>query len=161
MKQKISITLNDTLMRFIDLIRGDVPRSKFIENYLKEKTNLFEAVWTFSDEMKNISKKELLTAHISQPFCKPLCKHEGFIDIQRDSLDFYDKELQRLFTIKKIDIKSAKVEYDSTFRRFKHSRGLNPPLRLIFGKKKLYVFVRGLGELVFKGNDSRVLQSLI
>lgn len=156
-KMKVSITLNDTLMRFIDLVRGDVPRSRFIENYLKDKVSLFEAIWISSDELKALTNKERLYAGVAGTVGRPLHKHEGFIDVGRDSLDFYDKELQRTFSLHKSEIRSTRVGYDKDFRR-----GINPPpMRLTLKKGKMYLFTRRLGSVSFRGENPVLLQALV
>lgn len=160
-KIKISITLNDTLMRLIDLIRGDIPRSKFIENYLKGSIGIFEAIWIYGDELDKITKKEFLYSHISQPLGKPLHRYEGFIDINKESLDFYDVTLEKLFSVPKQDIKSFKVCYDKRFRRLLHSRGANPPMHFSFDKRTIYLFTRPIGGIVFKGNNDAISRALI
>lgn len=158
-KDKISITLNETLMKFIDLVRGDVPRSKFIENQIKSNLALFEAVWLFSDELKKVKRSELAYAHI--PLGTPLHKHEGLLDLQKDTLDFYDNELNRLFSINRTDIRQFSVKYDKDFKRFVHSNVANPPMRLVFGNKKMYIFTRPLGASIFKGENDTIKQFLI
>ncbi len=160
-KTKVSITLNDTLTRFIDLVRGDVSRSKFIENYLKDKISLFEVMWIYGDELRKVTKKELIYAHVSQPIGKPLHKYEGFVDVSKDSLDFYDSDLERLFSISKTEMKDLKVSYDKDFKRLLHSRGANPPMHFSFGKRKMYLFTRPLGGLVFRGQNEIILQTFI
>ena len=160
-KTKVSITLNDTLTRFIDLVRGDVPRSKFIENYLKDKISLFEVIWLYGDELRKITKKELIYAGVSQTIGKPLHKYEGFIDVSKDSLDFYDNDLERLFSISKMEMKNLKVSYDKDFKSLLHSKGMNPPMHFSFGKRKMYLFTRPLGGVFFKGQNEIIMQTFI
>ncbi len=160
-KTKVSITLNDTLTRFIDLVRGDVPRSKFIENYLKDRISLFEVIWIYSDELNKLSKKELIYSRVSQTLGKPLHRYEGFIDVNKDSLDFYDTELSRLFSISKLEIKNLKVGYDKDFKSLLNSKGMNPPMHFSFGKRKMYIFTRPLGGLFFKGENEIISQTFI
>ena len=160
MQEKISITLNEGLMRLVDLMRGDVSRSRFIENSLKAGIGLFEAVWIFSDELAKIGIKQLAASHLSQPFGKPLHRHEGFIDVQKDMLDFYDTKMNLVFSVKKADIRNVKVGYDRTFRRFKHSRGFVPPLHFQTKKKTIYLFVKSIGDLTYKGNDPHFISFL-
>ncbi|MCL4400495.1 MAG: hypothetical protein M1348_00390 [Candidatus Parvarchaeota archaeon] len=158
-KDKISITLNDTLMRFIDLARGDVPRSKFIENYLKDSLGLFEAVWIFLDELSKVKKSELAYAHV--PLSTPLHRHEGLIDVQKDGLDFYDKDLNKLFSINKGEIRQLSVKYDKDFKRFVHSNVANPPMRIASKDKKVYLFTRQIGASIFKGENNVIRQTLL
>jgi hypothetical protein len=160
MKDKISITLEERLMRAIDVMRGDVPRSKFIENHLKASTGFFEALWIFADELNRITRREILTAHVSQPVGKPLYRHEGFITLQDSSLDFYDKEFIKLFSVPRSKIKGLTVGYDKDFKRFQHSRGVIPPMHFIFDRKKLYLFTKPVGNQIFRG-ENPFLQSQI
>ena len=160
MQEKISITLNKGLMQLVDMMRGDVSRSRFIENSLKAGMGLFEAVWIFSNELKKMSIKDFAASHLSQPFGKPLHRHEGFIDMQKDSLDFYDNDMNLLFSVKKSEIRNIKVGYDDKFRRFKHSRGLLPPLHFQMKNRTIYLFVRSSGEIMFKGNNQRFISFL-
>ena len=159
-KTKVSITLDERLMRFIDVIRGDIPRSKFIENYLKDKVNLFEAVWIFSNEFSKVTKREIILAHLSQPLGQPLHKHTGFIELNRDGISFYDESFKRLFSVKPKKSNQPRVGYDGVFTRISKSRGTNPPLRLSVNKEKLYFFVKAPGETVFRGDNPKFMYAL-
>jgi hypothetical protein len=160
MKSKISITLNDSLTNFIDLFRGDVPRSKFIENYLRDSMGVLEAVWTFSDEMKGIGVKRRLSSDLSQPLGKQLHAHEGFVYVNENALNFYDKALQLLISANKNDIKNVKVSFDSNFRRLRDSRGLNPPLTFRLGRRKVYLFAKKIGDTTFRGDNEYLVKRL-
>ncbi len=160
MKDKISITLDEKLMKYIDIIRGDIPRSKFIENYLRDSSGLFEAVWIFSDELKKVNWRSQFSAHTSQPLGKPLHKHEGFIGIVPNEIKFYDGQLLPLFNVAKKDAKKIKVGYDDNFKRFGDSRGLMPPLHFSFDKKTIYIFTRQIGKVFFTGNDEEILRKV-
>lgn len=150
MKEKISITLDEHLIRFVDSHRGDVPRSKFIENYIRERTNLFSALWIFKDEIPKAGMYEQwISVHLSQPFGKPLHKHAGFIEVGDSRLIFYDQDMNEQFSVNKNKMNSLKVAYDQNFRRLKDSRGLIPPLQFGYDKTRIYLFI-GTGGRIMK-----------
>ncbi len=162
MKEKISITLDEHLIKFVDTHRGDVPRSKFIENYIRSKTNLFEAIWIFKNEIPMVGAYERwISAHASQPLGKPMHKHEGFIEVAKDKLIFYDQDMDEQFSVEKEKIKTVKVSYDKNFRRFRDSRGFIPPLNLLYDKTTIYLFVRTSGNIIkYMGYNEQFLNAL-
>ncbi len=160
MTQKISISLDESIIKIIDAERGDVPRSKYIENALKATGSFFEALWISSDEFENVTGMERwLSAHASQPVGKPLHKHEGYLSIAENTLRFYDKEMSLMFSIDRGAIRNLAVTYDETFRRFRDSRGLIPPLRIALDGKDIYLFTKTVGKSrsklgwMFKGSN--------
>ncbi len=159
-KQKISITLDSGLVTFLNKERGDVPLSKFIENYVRAKVHLHEALWIFKDEMDKITATEWLSAHTTQPIGKPLHKHKGFIAVDKGNLIFYDEEMDRQFSVRQRDIRGLSVSYDATFRRFRDSRGLIPPLHFRFNNKGIYLFTRPANKVMYTGYDKAFLGEL-
>ena len=165
MKGKISITLDEYIIKFVDSHRGDVPRSKLIENYLKSKMSLFEVLWIFADEIPKTSSSEWISAHLSQPLGKPLHKHEGFIEIEGDNLEFYDTNFIKQFSVDKKTIKNLSISYDGNFKRFRDSRGMIPPMQFSMGKRKIYIFIRTEGRLphimgYYKGYNEKFLNAI-
>ncbi len=158
--EKISISLDENIIKLIDAERGDVPRSKYIENVLKTAGSLFEALWIFSDEFENVTKLERwLTAHTSQPLGRPLHKHEGYLSVTENALRFYNDKMDLLFIIEKRSIKDITVTYDERFKRFRDSRGLIPPLKVVLENKVMYLFTKTIGRRrlgggwMFKGEN--------
>lgn len=160
MKEKISITLNDALVKFIDSERGDVPRSKFIENYIKTRSSMFEALWIFSDELGKLSAAEWISAHASQPLGKPLHKHSGYVSVGA-YLNFYDQGMAKQFSLERSKIRDFKVGYDSKFTRFRHSRGLNPPASFSVNGKKIYIFTRNFDRAQYVGDNRVFIDAVI
>ncbi|MCL4343324.1 MAG: hypothetical protein M1267_05700 [Candidatus Thermoplasmatota archaeon] len=153
MNQKISISLDENIVKLIDMERGDIPRSRYIENVLKSAGSLFEVLWIFSDEFNSISSRERWgSAHASQPIGKPLHKHEGYLSASGDSLRFYNRNMDLIFAIGKDSIKNLTVEYDDVFRRLRDSRGLLPPMKLSLEDKSVYMFTKPIGKKRIRGD---------
>ncbi len=150
---KISISLDEDIVKLIDAERGDVPRSKYIENIIKSTGLIFDAIWIFSDEFDEVTNVERwIEAHTSQPIGKPLHKHEGFLSISGDSLHFFDKDMNFLFELKKFDINNITVEYDDIFKRFRDSRGFLPPMKIVLNNRNMYLFTKPIGKISLRGN---------
>ncbi|MBX8642233.1 MAG: hypothetical protein KIY10_06640 [Thermoplasmata archaeon] len=147
MNEKVSISLDENIIKLIDAERGDVPRSRYIENLLKTAGSLFEALWIFSDEFDSVTKMERwLAAHASQPLGRPLHKHEGYLSVTDNALRFYNDKMDLLFIIEKRSILNMSVSYDEQFKRFRDSRGLIPPLKLELDNRIVYLFTKTIGR---------------
>jgi len=159
--QKISISIDEDILGLIDAERGDVPRSKYIENAIRKSGSFFEALWISSDEFETITAKERwLSPHTSQPVGKPLHKHEGYLVLSGNYMHFYNKNKELVLSIERGSIKDISVTYDDVFRRFRDSRGLNPPMRITLDKNKIYLFTKLLGKKglfrnsIYKGENT-------
>lgn len=153
MNQKISISLDENIVKLIDMERGDIPRSRYIENVLKSTGSLFEVLWIFSDEFESLSRMERWgSAHASQPIGKPLHKHEGYLSVSGDFLRFYNENMDLLYVIRRDSIRDLSVAYDDVFRRFRDSRGLLPPMKLILDNKTVYMFTKPIGKKRLRGD---------
>ena len=153
MNQKISISLDENIVKLIDMERGDIPRSRYIENVLKSTGSLLEVLWIFSDEFDSISRMERWgSAHASQPIGKPLHKHEGYLSVSGESLRFYNRNMDLLFAVGKDSIRDLTVEYDDVFRRLRDSRGLLPPMKISLGGRSVYMFTKPIGKKRLRGD---------
>ena len=153
MSEKISVSLDGDIVEVIDAARGDVSRSRYIENIIRSSGMFFKALWIFSDELDQVTKKERwLVAHTSQPIGKPLHKHEGFVFVIGDDLKFYGTDKELLFTINRDSIKGLKVGYDEAFRRLRDSRGLIPPMRIETERRTIYLFTQPVGGKRLRGD---------
>lgn len=164
MSQKVSISIDEELLKIIDAERGDVPRSKYIENAIRSAGSFFEALWIFSDEFDGLTKIERWgSSHASQPIGKPLHTHEGYISISDHSLRFYDSKMELLFSLERNSVRSINTSYDDVFRRFRDSRGFIPPQRIELEDKTLYLYTRPIGKKkirgggIFKGDNESVV----
>jgi hypothetical protein len=164
MAQKISISLDEKIVKLIDMDRGDVPRSRYIENVIKSAGFLLEALWLFSDEFDSISTWERwVSAHTSQPIGKPLHKHEGYLSISGGSMRFYTPDMDPLYVVKRDSITDISVGYDEFFKRFRDSRGLIPPMKVTLQNKSIYMFTKSLGKRgigknsMFRGENEAIL----
>lgn len=164
MTQKISISLDENIVKLIDMDRGDIPRSRYIENVIKSTGFLLEALWLFSDEFDNISGFDRwVSAHTSQPVGKPLHKHEGYLSITGNSMHFYNKNMEPLYIVKKETIVGLTVGYDEFFRRFRDSRGFIPPMKVTLQNKSIYMYTKTLERRgirkgnVFRGENEAIL----
>ncbi len=162
MNERISISLDEGLLKLIDRERGDVPRSKFIESLIKMRINIFQALWIFDDEFDEISRRERwIEAHASQPIGKPLHKHSGYVTVDEEELRFYDDNLVNLFVIKREEVKDPVIGYDERFRRFRDSRGLIPPFHINWNGKEIYMFTRTTGKRIFYGNNESFINAVV
>ena len=119
----------------------------------------FDALWIFDSEIDEVSKSERwLDAHISQPLGKPEHKHEGYIEVSKDTIVL--REEDNVTQIPKSEITELKVGYDENFRRIRDSRGIIEPMCLSFDDKKVYLFTRKPGDRLFSGQNT-ILESLI
>lgn len=141
----------------------DNSRSKYTENTMRPVESPIEALWISSDEFGTISNLERwFVAHTSQPIGKPLHKHKGYVILNEDSITFYDSNMNLLFSIERNKIKSIEVEYDEMFKRFRDSRGFNPPLKIQLENKSLYLFTkkeigsRSINYGKFRGNNETI-----
>ncbi len=153
MHNKIVLKLDKSLAVFVDSLRGPESRGKFIEDSLRRLSNMFEAVWFFSDEMprsKTRGKSRSLRA----------IKHIGFIDVQPDSLEFYGYDFEHRFSVPLKSISGLKVSYDLRFKKTGRLKRPNPPLHFNFGEKTIYVFTRGFDDIKFKGDNKRFIKLL-
>jgi hypothetical protein len=157
MTQKISISLDENIVKLIDLERGDIPRSRYIENIIKSKGLLLEALWLFSDEFESINGFERwVSAHTSQPIGKPLHKHEGYLSVNGNLMHFYDKKMEPLYKVEKNEIVDVTVGYDQFFKRFRDSRGFIPPMNVTLQNKSIYLYTKTLERGgVIRGNIFR------
>ena len=161
MKDKVAISIDESLLRFVDLKRGDVPRSKFIENCIKAVSKLYQALWVFRDELKDISWTERwLSVHTSQPIGKPLHKHEGYVTLNDGQVSFYDIDFNQLYSARIDGLRDIQVGYDDSFRRWKDSRGFIPPLHFEFERRRVYLFIRPIGRSTYKGDSEPFLTAL-
>jgi len=165
MVEKISISLDDEIVQVIDAVRGDVPRSKYIENIIRSSGMFFRALWIFSDEFEQVSSRERwLVAHASQPLGKPLHKHEGYVLASGEDLRFYDNQKNFVFTMNREIIKGMEVGYDGTFKRFRDSRGALPPMIIKTERRTVYLFTAPIakkrlrGDKIFRG-ENRALET--
>jgi len=161
--QKISISIDKDILMLIDAERGDIPRSKYIENTIRRTGSFFEVLWISSDEFKTISNKERwFSAHASQPIGKPLHKHEGYLVLSGNSMHFYNEKKEFVFSIERSSIRDFSITYDEVFRRLKDSRGIIPPMRITLEKNRIYLFTKPIGRKgflrnsIFKGENEAI-----
>ncbi len=163
MSQKISISIDEDILALIDAERGDIPRSKFIENTIRKSGYFFEALWIFLNEFDTLSNKErLLSAHTSQPIGKPLHKHEGYLVLSGNSMNFYNERKELEFSIDKSSIRDLAVTYDEVFKRLRDSRGMIPPMKITLEKNTIYIFTKPIGRKgllrnnIFRGENEAI-----
>ncbi|EFD92806.1 MAG: hypothetical protein BJBARM5_0481 [Candidatus Parvarchaeum acidophilus ARMAN-5] len=152
MKEDLSVSVDKNVLNVVDLFRGETPRMKFINDSIKRGLGLFEVVWIFKEEILQISMRKKIIAKVGRSSVKPLHKHTGFLTITQESIDFYNKKLDKpLLVIEKRFISKVSVGYDETFTKsfYKYS----PPLKIIFNEKTIYLFLRLPGEKKFRGDD--------
>lgn len=161
--QKISISIDEDILALIDAERGDIPRSKYIENTIRKSGYFFEVLWISSNEFDTLSNKERwFSAHTSQPIGKPLHKHEGYIVLSGNSINFYNERKEVEFSIDRSSIKDLAVTYDEVFKRLRDSRGMIPPMKITLEKNTIYIFTKPIGKKgllrnnIFRGENEAI-----
>lgn len=151
-KENASVSVDKSVLNIVDLFRGETPRAKFINDSLKRGLGLFEAVWIFKRELLELSMHKKVIARVTKSAIRPLHKHSGFVEITQESIEFYNKKLDKLImSVDKKSISETSVGYDKFFKKEFYS--YSPPLRFIFNGKTIYLFLRLPGERKFKGDD--------
>lgn len=156
----ISINEKGGLIEFKGKKDREISRSSFIERYSGKNVRLYDALWIFSEEIREMTKWEWLEAHTSQPIGKPLHKHRGMIAVESDRLVFYDEDTDDEFSIMLDSIQDLTVGYDDVFRRFQESRGWIPPLHFNFDGRRIYIFTKAPDALIYAGNNESFLNAL-
>ncbi len=152
MVENTSVSVDKNVLNIVDVFRGETPRIKFINDSIKRGLGLFEAVWIYKKEIKKISIQRRVILKVGRTAIKPIHKHSGFLEITQESLEFYNKELDKvIMSIDKKSISDVYVGYDKVFKKAFYP--FSPPLRLIFEGNTLYLFLRLPGEKKFKGDD--------
>jgi len=151
-KEDAGVSVDKNILNVVDIFRGETPRMKFINDSLKRGLGLFEAVWIFRNELLELSLHKRVIAKVGRSSIKPLHKHSGFVEITQESIEFYNKKLDKLIIrVEKKSISEITVGYDKLFK--KEFYPYSPPLRFTFGGKTIYLFLRLPGEKKFKGDD--------
>lgn len=151
-KENASVSVDKSVLNIIDLFRGETPRAKFINDSLKRGLGLFEAVWIFKKELLELGMHDKVIARVARSSIKPLHKHAGFVEITQESIEFYNKKLDKaVMSINKKSISEINIGYDKLFKKEFYS--YSAPLRFVFNGKTLYLFLRLPGEKKFKGDD--------
>jgi len=116
------------------------------------------ALWIFKDEIANPGPGARFAAHVSQPMGSPLHKHEGFLEVDSESVTLEEGENNRV--IPKSEVRDLQVGFDKNFRQFRDSRGPFPPMHFTFGDDQVYIFTRGSRFGYWQGKNAALSEAI-
>ncbi len=152
MKENMSVSVDKNVLNLVDMFRGETPRIKFINDSIKRGLGLFEALWIFKEEIIDIGMTNRIIAKVGRSSVRPLHKHSGFLTITQETLEFYTRKLDKpILLINKSSISNISVGYDNAFKESFYP--YSPPLKIVFDRKTIYLFLRLPGEKKFRGDD--------
>jgi antitoxin component of MazEF toxin-antitoxin module len=169
----LRIVIPQEIAEQLSLERGDVIEL-WVSNHsmlMEKKTLIYDAIWGFEEdileERKSLSKE--LESHISQSVGGlPLHKYKGQLSIERDRIMLNGENIDSnepasfLFSLKEVE--SICLGWDKTLRRWKDTRALIHPLRIIFKSgpesKKLYLYVKKTEAEIYGEENKRILTIL-
>jgi antitoxin component of MazEF toxin-antitoxin module len=169
----LRITIPREIVNQLSLEKSDVVEL-WVSNHImlmKKKTLVYDAIWGFEEdileERKNFSKE--IESHLSQSVGGlPLHKYKGQLSIERDKIMLEGENTDSkepasfLFSLKEAE--NFYLGWDETLRRWKDTRALIHPLRIIFknknGSKKLYIYAKTPEAGIYGEENKYILQIL-
>jgi antitoxin component of MazEF toxin-antitoxin module len=169
----LRIDIPQEIAKQLNLERGDVVEL-WVSNHsmlMEKKIFAFDAIWGFEkdilEERKRLSKE--VEAHISQTVGGlPLHKYKGQLRIESDKIilkgENSDSNEPASFLFSTKEIKDIYLGWDETLRRWKDTRALIHPLRIIFQgeteTKRLYLYAKKTDAGIYGEENERLLQIL-
>jgi|GEM_PF-2118949 len=169
----LRIIIPQEIAKHLNLERGDAVEL-WVSNHsmlMEKKIFIYDAIWGFEEdileERKSLSKN--IESHISQPFGgMPLHKYKGQLTIERDKImlkgENTDSNEPTSFLFCLEEVEDIYLGWDETLRRWKDTRALIRPLRIIFKDekelKKLYLYAKKPEAEIYGGENESILQIL-
>ena len=169
----LTITIPKEIARQLNLENGDeVELWLSNDGMVMEKKNfVYDAIWAFEedilDERKSLSKE--IEPHTSQSVGGlPLHKYKGKLTIEKEKIvlkgENTDTKEPVSFPFSRDEIENIYSGWDETLRRWKDTRAIIRPLRIIFKNKteskKLYVYTKKSDADIYGGDNKNVLKIL-
>ena len=85
-------------------------------------------------------------------------KHEGHVEAGEKSVVLVEGDNKT--EISKSEIRNLRVGFDSDFRRFEDSRGLEKPMHFSFGDEVVYIFTRSPGSAFWRGENTALFEAI-
>ena len=139
---------------------------------LMEKKNfIYDAIWAFEedilDERKRLSKE--IESHASQSVGGlPLHKYKGKFTIEKEKIvlkgENTDTKDPVNFIFSRDEIENIYLGWDETLRRWKDTRAIIRPLRIIFKNqmesKKIYLYAKKPEAEFYGGENENIVEIL-
>ena len=169
----LRIVIPKEIAKQLDLEKGDaVELWVSNDSMLMEKKNfVYDAIWAFEedilDERKSLSKE--IESHTSQSVGGlPLHKYKGKLTIEKEKIllkgENTDSKEPVSFLFSRDEIENIYLGWDETLRRWKDTRAIIHPLRVIFKNKteskKLYLYTKNPDADIYGGDNKIVLKIL-
>jgi len=170
----LRVTIPQEIARHMGLERGDLVEL-WADNHsmvMEKKVLVYDAIWSFQEDIlalrRNLSKS--VKAHTSQPIGMPYHRYKGQLAIEKDKVVLKGEDVDSkekadiLFSLE--EVKEACLGWDDTLRRRRDTRGIRPPLRILFQDgaelKILYMYAKKTeSRLQVYGNENEnILKTL-